>query len=689
LVVGGIALPFLGAGQAPSRSDRKPLPAPTNSIAGAKVSPLPITQVIIFNSGVAYFQRQGEVDGNARVELSFPVHDVNDLLKSLVIQDPGGQVVTVSYDSQDPVDKTLKSFALDLTRQPTFADLLRQARGEKVEVLWQPPANPAQTLKGAIVGVEKQRQPVKDNFIEVELLNLSSAEGLRSLPLSQVQRVRFVNPLTENDLKRALEVLAASHDTQKRTAALLFTGKSKRQVKVGYVLENPVWKTSYRLVVNSGNKLFLQGWGIVENQTDEDWNNVRVTLVSGRPISFQMDLYQPLYVHRPTVQPELFASLQPPTYSGGMGGYVAPTAAAPPVPQEASRDKRFARQALGGEGKDDKAALDLQQGVASLAVAMKLGDFFQYAIKDPVTLPRQKSAMLPIVNQPIEGKKVSIYNPQVHAKYPLLGLKLKNTTGLHLTQGPITVFDSSRYAGDARILDLEPNEDRLISYAVDLGTEVEPVAASTPDRLIAVKVVKGILYATSKWRESKIYQVKNRSDQDRVLWIEHPFRADWKLVSPDKPVERSRDMYRFQVAVPAGKTARLEVAEEQDRVSLVVLSNTDDQTIRLYLTSKVSSPRVREALGQAIALKIKLADTLRGIAKAEADLKAITDDQARIRANLERVPKTSAAYQRYLKKFDEQEPQIEKLQEQIRKARQKEEEQRKAYDTFLVSLNVE
>jgi hypothetical protein len=497
-----------------------------------------------------------------------------------------------------------------------------------------------------------------------------------------------LNPLIENDLKRALEVLASSHDTQKRTAALLFTGKGKRLVKVGYVVENPVWKTSYRLVVDPGNKLFLQGWGIVENQTDEDWNNVRVTLVSGRPISFQMDLYQPLYVPRPTVQPELFASLQPPTYSGGMGGYRAPEAAAAPARQDALKDKGYGRKAA-GEGKDEKTALDLQQGVASLAVAMKLGDYFQYAIEDPVVLPRQKSAMLPIVNQPIKGSKVSIYNQKVHAKYPLLGLKLKNTTGLHLTQGPITVFDSSRYAGDARILDLQPNEERLISYAVDLGTEVEPVAKSTPDHLIAVKIVKGILYATSKWRESKSYQVKNRSEQDRVLLIEHPFRADWKLVSPEKPAERSREVYRFQVAVPAGKPARLEVVEEQDRVSQVILSNSDDQTIRLYLTSKVSSPKVREALAQAIALKTKLADTLRVIAKAEADLKAITDDQARLRANLERVPKTSAAYQRYLKKFDEQEPQIEKLQEQIRKARQKEEEQRKAYETFLVSLNVE
>jgi hypothetical protein len=456
-------------------------------------------------------------------------------------------------------------------------------------------------------------------------------------------------------------------------------------VKVGYVLENPIWKTSYRLVMGAGNKMFLQGWGIVENQTDEDWNNVQVTLVSGRPISFQMDLYQPLYVPRPTVVPELFASLRPPTYEPTMGGYggAGPSAAK----KDALRERAYSRAAA--PRAEDKAAMDFGQGVVSQAVAMKLGDFFQYAIKEPVVLARQKSAMLPIVNQFIEGTKVSVYNAKVQARYPLLGLKIKNTTGLHLTQGPITVFDSTRYAGDARILDLEPNEERLISYAVDLGTEVEPIARSTPEQLTAVKVVKGILYATYKWRETKVYQAKNRSDQDRVLLIEHPFRADWKLVSPDKPAERTREVYRFQVAVPPGKPAGVEVVEEQDRVSQVILSTSDDQTIRLFLSSKVTSPKIREALAQAVALKTKLAETQRDMARSEAELKALADDQARLRANLERVPKTSAAYQRYLKKFDEQEPVFEKLQAQIRTARQKEEEQRRVYETFLLGLNLE
>src|SRR3974377_2240678 len=119
-------------------------------------------------------------------------------------------------------------------------------------------------------------------------------------------------------------------------------------------------------------------------------------------------------------------------------------------------------------------------------------------MKNPLTLPRQKSAMLPIVGKDIEGGRVSIYNEATQAKFPLLGIKLKNTSGLHLMQGPITVFEGSNYAGDSRILDLQPNEERLISYAIDLGTEVNPVKSSDNGRLTSVKAGKGIIYNATK-----------------------------------------------------------------------------------------------------------------------------------------------------------------------------------------------
>src|SRR3954464_6178604 len=162
----------------------------------AKGAQLPIAQVILYSSGVGYFQREGTVDGGARVDLSFPVADVNDLLKSMVLRDrDGGHVAAVSYDSNAPVERTLRSFALNLTANPPLADLLNQARGEKVEVSLQQGASgqPA-SLSGTVVGVEKQRQPAgKDATVEVALLNLWCADGLRALKLEEVQRVRFLS----------------------------------------------------------------------------------------------------------------------------------------------------------------------------------------------------------------------------------------------------------------------------------------------------------------------------------------------------------------------------------------------------------------------------------------------------------------------------------------------------------------
>ncbi|MBY0528219.1 MAG: DUF4139 domain-containing protein, partial [Gemmataceae bacterium] len=612
----------------------------------------------------------------------------------------GGHVSAVSYDSQAPIDKTLRSFAINLTNNPTFGGILNQARGEKVETVLQQTNNtqPA-TMTGVIMGVERKKEAVGKEAVESEFLNLWCAEGMRSVRMSDVQRVRFLNPTMDSEVKKALEVLALSHDTQKKAVSLSFSGEGKRAVKVGYVVENPIWKTSYRLVLDKDNKAFLQGWAVVENTQDEDWNNVRMALVSGRPISFQMDLYQPLYVNRPVVEPELFASLRPPTYSGAMDkekgegkgfgkGDGRPEAemAADAVNRlnQAVRDQKVVRGSNGDPGN-----IDPKRGVNSSAVATQLGDFFQYSIENPVSLARQKSAMLPIVNQEVEGTKVSIYNQSVHAKFPLLGLKFKNTTKLHLMQGPITVFDNSSYAGDARILDLQPKEERLLSYAIDLGTEVEPVVNDGNTRITKVKINKGVIEATRLVRQSKTYNVKNRSENDRVLLIEHPYRPEFKLITPEQYSERARDVYRFQVAVAAGKTAKCDVVEEQDVQQTIQLSNSDDQTMRFFINEKVTSDKVKAALQQAIALKTKLSATQQDIQHKERRLNDIRQDQVRLRANLKEVPPTSEAYKRYVKKFDDQETEIEQLQDTIKRLQETEYSQRKGFETYLGGLELE
>jgi hypothetical protein len=436
--------------------------------------------------------------------------------------------------------------------------------------------------------------------------------------------------------------------------------------------------------------------------------------VSGRPISFQMDLYQPLYVPRPIVEPELFASLRPPTYSGALGDNGARLADRPtegiPAPMTASlappgapppgagphfgaglgaampkSDPGYARdleRQLGGR-------MELGRSVGSSATASKLGDFFQYAIDRPVTLPRQKSAMLPIVGKEIDATRVSIYNEHTQAKFPLLGVKVKNTSGVHLNQGPITVFEGSNYAGDARILDLQPNEERLLSYAIDLGTEVNPVPSTDNGRLTVVKAVKGILYTTTKVRETKTYTIVNRNDAERLVLIEHPVRNEFKLIDTDKPAETAADFYRFEVKVPAGKNEKQVVTEERIINSTVQLTNLDDNNIRIFMNNPVTSRKVKDGLESAMKLRWAMAATQREIQELERQLKVITDDQVRLRANLKEMPATAAAYKRYLEKFDQQETQIEKYQADIKKLQRTEHSQRKEFEDFLANFTAE
>jgi hypothetical protein len=669
---------------------------------------LPITRIVLFSSGVGYFQREGTVDGNAKVDLRFTAGDVNDLLKSLVLEDQGGgRIGTVSYDNRNPIEMTLKTFALDLTANPSLGALLNQARGERVEITttaYRVPGKESEMLEGVIVGVETQREPVgRDQVVDVEQLNLLTSDGVRGIKLRTVLRLKFQKAALESEFRKALAVLAAGHDKQKKSVTLNFAGQGKRPVKVAYILESPMWKTSYRLDLEK-NKNLLQGWAIVENTTDEDWKDARMGLVSGRTISFKMDLYEPLFIPRPVVEPELFASLRPPSYGGnivreyeaadrrvrGLDGMrkSMPAAASAGFSRREFTSGLNAPAKEAGEASTGSLIFGVGGGAAAAAQASALGDYFEYVLKDPISLARQKSALLPIVNQEVGGERFSIYNEAVQAKYPLLGLRFFNSTPLHLSQGPITVYENGTYAGDARIPDLQPNEKRLISYAVDLGTEVDP-KQSQHDDLMAVKIIKGIMHLTYRLRETKTYTVKNRSEHDRAVLIEHPYRPGYELISPSKPEERTRDVYRFLVSAKPNESVKQAVIEELPRVEQIMLTNLNDDSVRFYIRQRATSEKVKEALSRALALKAKADETTKQIGREEQALKVIEDDQARMRNNMARVPQTAEAYKRYLKKFDDQETQIENRRNKITKLQETLDEETRAYTDFVASLNVE
>jgi hypothetical protein len=426
-----------------------------------------------------------------------------------------------------------------------------------------------------------------------------------------------------------------------------------------------------------------------------------------------MNLYQPLYVARPTVEPELFASLRPQTYGQDMGKAeqefaardsdkqrqlaanglrkAVPAAAAPVPEAKAAAAPGYydglARNRNADRLQDEKRSFGA--GVQSAAEAADVGELFQYQIDAPVKLERQKSAMLPIVSSQVKGEKVSIYNAAVHAKHPLNGLRFTNSTKLHLMQGPITVYDDGAYAGDAQIEDLPPGTERLLSYAMDLDTEVAPGNRGQTTKIVSVKIAKGVLQVSNRQEREQTYTVKNSGGKTKQVLIEYPLDGSWKLLEPEKPSEKTRDRYRFQVAAEPGKPATLKLREEQTVNQQYALTNVDSGQILIYQNSKVVSPAVLKAMEEARRKQGAVSAARSELMQLQQRLTTIDQDQNRIRQNMSQLDRNSELYLRYVKKFGEQEDELEKLRGQMVEKQGQIDALQKALNDYLSELTVE
>jgi hypothetical protein len=675
---------------------------------------VPVKRVVLYSSGVGYFEHTGSVSGVAHAELRFKTEQINDVLKSLIVEDSdGGFIKTIAYPSRDPIAKILRSFQVDIAANPSLGDLLNQLRGAKVTVKVQ-----TETISGTILGLEKQRKIVgeKDAVIDEWMMNLMAGATIRTVALSDVRQLDLEDAQLQDELTKALTALSQARDQDKKPVVIDFEGKGDRRVRLGYVIETPVWKTSYRLILPSDPlaKPAIQGWAIIENQSDNDWGDVQLTLVSGRPISFVQNLYQPLYVPRPTVQSELYASLNPQLYDDGIqekGGAVAQFGVGDGTVATRARKGLKATRAPGapapamemnamtamadeeGSGRRDQPKdgigfLDPTNGVSSVANAEKVGEFFQYNVAD-VSLARQRSAMIPIVTDEITAERVSIYNQSVLEKNPLLGARLINSTGKHLQQGPITVLDNGSYAGDARIDNLPPGQERLLSFAIDLQMKVQAANRKQDSALQTGKIVKGILEVKRKLVTTQDYLADNKSENDRTLIVEHPLQPGWKLVDTPKPIETTDTLYRFQDTVKTGTTSKLTVKEEYVQSESIAILPIDLGTLAYYIRAGEIPQTVKDALAQAMTMKRALVDTQQQIADRENRVQEITNEQNRLRQNMNTVTQNSQYYNRLLGKLNDQETQIEKLQGEIDSLRLTEEQQNQTLQNYLANLTVE
>jgi hypothetical protein len=620
---------------------RQYLPLLAAFLSPVMAADLPIREVILYKSGVGYFERGGVLRPGESARLDFKASDMNDVLKSLTISGQNGVKVTgLRYDSSQPLDQKLADFPFKIDGQASLALFLDQMKGAKVELKYG-----AETISGTVVSgrVVKgdDKQPEREQLVAL----LDSGE-LRTLDLAAASSIRFADPKLQTELRDYLTVVNQSRSTDKRGIYIDSSDAKERQIDASYMIPAPVWKSSYRLIFADKGEPTLEGWAIIDNTTGEDWTNVRLAVVSGRPVSFISNLYEPKYVPRQTVELPEDRAANPVVYNGAVAEAQLGTGNAPRA--AARLGGAMAGVAGGGVAggflASPKAQFQFDREEIASRVAVNvasgdLGELFEYRFSEPVTVKKDESTMLPFLQQAIGARKLLIYS-ESYGEHPMNAAELNNSTAKTLDGGPITVFDAASYAGEALMTTLKAGDKRLISYSVDLGTRVTTQFDSSRELVREIHVNRGVLTARLALDETKTYTIRNVDQKAKTLIIEHPERPGYKLIAL-KPAETTANAYRFEVKLGADGAEKFPVAEERVYETTTSVSSLTPDVLLAYIQNKALSQAARTQLQQILDAKRQIADLDSQIRDLDSELSGIVTDQTRIRQNIQSLNQVS------------------------------------------------
>jgi hypothetical protein len=644
------------------------------------VKDLPVRKVVLYKNGVGYFEHAGSIFGNQRVAIDFTSPQLNDVLQSLTVLDEGGgRIAGVNYNSTTPLAEQLKTLSLGMNEDPTSTDLFGALRGQRVEVT----GGPGGPISGRLMSIEGRTEKIgsDENIKTIDTFYLTIIAGsgaVRVIQLTPSLSVRPTDPSLQGELDRYLELLSSTHSTGLRHLTLDALGTGQRELRVSYISEVPVWKVTYRMVFprEADGTATLQGWAVVDNTVGADWDNVQLSLVAGAPQSFIQPISQPLYTRRPEIPIPTEAQTTPQTHEAAEIIDGAPEKASAPQTQAFDNRKDYLGK-LKGNYRQNGALGQLSQSVAVNAENMAVGgpvgtgtgggmiagsggvyrpsdaiaegdvstnafdDFFQYSLTQPVTIHKNESAMVPILQQELPAEHVTLWSR--NEPRPLRAVWLENKSKLTLDAGSFSIFESGEFAGEGLLDPIHPGERRLLSYAADQAMRVKITDQQSQRTLHHLQVHKGIIVERYMDVSSITYSATNSADEDRVVLLEHPRRTNgWSLDEGLKPAEATPDTYRFKVGVKAHATEKLEVRERGPEFTTVSID--PNQNTNAYLMELVKRvPDAEAELKPIIEAQARLADLEQAIADAKKQEETAAADESRDRENLTALKGNDAA----------------------------------------------
>lgn len=661
---------------------------------------IPVDRVILSTSGLANFVHKMQVKDNATVEFPVRFEQVDDILKSLVIFDRQGRLGGVTLPGKQPLEQVFKDLPFTQEQLSNPMLLINAYQGAAITLKGGGNAE----ISGKVIQVTPEHVELEDGkTVTKHRISVMTAEGMRQALLEDLQSMRFDDAKIRGEIARALDSIRENGTSERRMLTVSLPGEGARPVTLSYVVDAPLWKTAYRLVLPEGEgkdkKGLLQGWAVVENMTASDWNNVDMTLVSGNPVTFRQSLYESYYVQRPEIPVQVFGRVMPRTDSGAVStasdmerrDYGNVVGGAPPAPASApmmkamrARGESMQLQAMemsadsavayeggaamssggyGGMRNVAQAASAAQSAEATTQVLFRFPDRF--------SLKSGQSMMLPFVSREVPMERVALYQPDTHPRHPLAAVELKNDGDTGLPPGVLTLYEESAllkgtsFVGDANMPVVARGDKRMVSYALDSKTAIdrEQKSQSTEGR---ISVSQGVMRTAMTTRYETIYTIKAPEKEERTVVIEHPRMGDYQIVSPDpKEVEVTDTHYRIRVPVKAGEKKTLNVVLEHQGWQSYTIASFSTPQLAAYATDRGQlDASTRKAFARMAEVRRNMDDIDRKSAELQRQRSVIFEDQQRVRENLRSLTGTSDVQQRYLNKLNEQEDLISKIDAQ-------------------------
>ncbi|OYY45806.1 MAG: hypothetical protein B7Y08_03135 [Rhodospirillales bacterium 24-66-33] len=627
---------------------------------------LALKRVMLSSGGLGYFEYEASVDGDATLKLTVSLGQVDDVLKSLVVYDDKGSVGGLSLPGREPLAQAFKDLPFDQNSLGSPAELLQTLKGAQVTV------GGSRSISGRIVSVEEDSVALPDNkgMVKRTRVTLYTDRGLQQFILEDAENLQFADAALRDKVGQALVAIQGNRAKDARTIDLSIRGQGKRTVRVAYIVEVPVWKASYRLTLGAdpaAARSGLQGWAVVENLSGQDWKDVELTLVSGRPVAFHQALYNAYYVTRPEVPVEIAGRLMPGIDRGGVTADQQRAKSSLPMPAPAPYRARQERS-VGAPAMAPPPPPPA--GLAAAAEQIEASDAAtQVIFKFPraVSVENGRTLSIPIVDRQVPAARLALYQADTAARNPLAAIRLTNDGESGLPPGIITLYERDKggnvsYVGDARLSGFPVGETRLLAYALDEKIIIERDVAQI-DRVASGTIANGALRLSRVVRQTTTYRVRGPAREPRELVVVQRRLPGWTLTKPEtKDVELSEGNYRIPFQLPGGdQTQTFEVVQEQTQQQEIRLVESAAEQIRVYAEAREFDPKTREALTRVLQLQQAATEAQRKVAQVDAERQAIVQEQGRLRDNLARVPANSDLQRRYLATLDKQETDLEAL----------------------------